>query len=219
MPFESVRVSLYTYADDTIGLFYVGLPDDLVAAGCCTPDMLAPGGKGRRRCDADGHQFRRRSWGSGGRLEVSRYLPLETALAMPGVAALLSELRRRPPDRMLTALEAQLRDRYPGLQIRAHGVVTCSGDKLQSLAFDGPVCLLERYKLATRAWLVTAGARRRYWEFRGEHGNRCSGGIDYQDATRGYLRVRTVIESDTPEHLPQWAEQGARRMLRKLARR
>lgn len=76
---------------------YVGAPSDLLAAGICTADMLAPATKKTRRLDAEGLRFRVRRWfvRREGR-PVERYKiefddrSADLAMKIPGAAAAMS---------------------------------------------------------------------------------------------------------------------------------
>jgi hypothetical protein len=83
-PFDGVLWCVDCYMSFThIYVIYAGTSENLVAAGCATPALLAPYRRGRAAVDVDGdraqRQFRK------GYIRVTRDKPIALALQLPGI--------------------------------------------------------------------------------------------------------------------------------------
>lgn len=215
-PFESVSVQVIAHPDDTLSIYYIGPPEDLVSAGCCTLEMIQPGKKGQRRVDHEGHRYMRMSLRRGRRFQIARILPTELALTMPGVAALAEDAKAEEgwPKTSLRSLTARLRQRYrgPAMEISAFQQ-RCDGSDIQTISMIAPPSLFEHHGLATEEWLAQPrdGRRRREVD---EYGVHRLGGMYGEE--RAHLVFHTPIDPDDPERFPGWAEREAQRIVRRL---
>lgn len=83
-PLDRIECTFYA-GPEHIGISYVGLPADLVAAGAAEPEMVVAGKKGTPRRDSHGDSFRR-ELRSHGRIRLRRAISsIERACALPGV--------------------------------------------------------------------------------------------------------------------------------------
>lgn len=84
VPFDSVLWCVDCSMSFThVYVIYAGTPENLIAAGCATPTLLAPYRRGRPAVDVDGdrvqRQFRK------GYIRVIRDKPIALALQLPGI--------------------------------------------------------------------------------------------------------------------------------------
>jgi hypothetical protein len=84
-----LRLRIRWLVGQSLFLEYSGRPEDLLAAGAASPEMLEPGQGGGRGLDSAGDFFAVTRETRTGRVVVSRWKSASRAAAMPGVAALV----------------------------------------------------------------------------------------------------------------------------------
>jgi hypothetical protein len=83
-PFESVLWCLNCSGSTThVRVTFAGAPQNLIAARCATPELLAPYVRGRTVSDSDGDRVLRAF--RSGYVRLERYKPIALALQLPGI--------------------------------------------------------------------------------------------------------------------------------------
>ena len=92
LPRRNIRVRI-RWLSRQVFVEFAGMPEDLLAAGVVSAEMLQPGQRGMRRFDAEGDSFAVTRQYNTGRVVVSRWKSPAQAAAFPGVARLMESER------------------------------------------------------------------------------------------------------------------------------